>query len=240
MQSAETSRAPREHRFRQIAATPCAVCPCGIAESSLRSRRLRLGARWPTTFIAALRGFVPDGDFEAGSGILVAKAGPRHPVSVRWKRLHARDLKQLTDFLVNLGIEQVAHTQKNYLAHLISVCKLMQTSGCDEDLCLAGLFHSIYGTEKFQGFKLPAGAAPRTGRDDRQRRHGSGVLEFIMDRPLAVLVLGESGTGKEAWPRRRGSASRTETDDFGFTNQSVGYRPTAPAMARSDLMEHQE
>jgi hypothetical protein len=63
--------------------------------------------------------------------------------------------KQLTDFLVNLGIEQIAHTQKNYLAHLISVYKLMQNNGCDEELCRAGLFHSIYGTEKFQGFKLP-------------------------------------------------------------------------------------
>lgn len=63
--------------------------------------------------------------------------------------------KTLTDFLVNLGIEQISHTQKNYLAHLISVHKLMQTCGYDEDLCHAGLFHSIYGTEKFQGFKLP-------------------------------------------------------------------------------------
>ena len=62
--------------------------------------------------------------------------------------------KQLTDFLVNLGIEQIAHTQKNYLAHLIGVYKLMQSAGCDEELCRAGLFHSIYGTEKFQGFKL--------------------------------------------------------------------------------------
>jgi len=66
----------------------------------------------------------------------------------------AATLKQLTDFLVNLGIEQIAHTQKNYLAHLISVYKLMQAYGCEEDLCRAGLFHSIYGTEKFQGFKL--------------------------------------------------------------------------------------
>src|SRR5690349_8755846 len=62
--------------------------------------------------------------------------------------------KQLTDFLVDLGIEQIAHTQKNYLAHLISVYKLMQNAGYDDELCRAGLFHSIYGTEKFQGFKL--------------------------------------------------------------------------------------
>jgi hypothetical protein len=67
----------------------------------------------------------------------------------------AATLKELTDFLVNLGIEQVAHTQKNYLAHLISVYRMMKDSGYDEDLCRAGLFHSIYGTEKFQGFKLP-------------------------------------------------------------------------------------
>src|SRR6478736_3625650 len=64
-------------------------------------------------------------------------------------------LKQLTDFLVDLGIERIDHTQKNYLAHLISVYKLMQIYGCEEDLCRAGMFHSIYGTERFQGFKLP-------------------------------------------------------------------------------------
>ena len=67
----------------------------------------------------------------------------------------ARALKQLTDFLVNLGIEQIAHTQKNYLAHLLAVHRLMQSAGCDEEVCRAGLFHSIYGTEKFQGYKLP-------------------------------------------------------------------------------------
>jgi hypothetical protein len=62
--------------------------------------------------------------------------------------------KEMTDFLVNLGIEQIAHTQKNYLAHLIAVYKLMQSAGCDEEVCRGGLFHSIYGTERFQGFKL--------------------------------------------------------------------------------------
>jgi hypothetical protein len=66
----------------------------------------------------------------------------------------AATLKQLTDFLVNMGIEQIAHTRKNYLAHLLSVHRLMQSAGCEEEVCRAGLFHSIYGTEKFQGFKL--------------------------------------------------------------------------------------
>jgi hypothetical protein len=31
----------------------------------------------------------------------------------------------------------------------------METAGCTEEVCRAGMFHSIYGTERFQGFKLP-------------------------------------------------------------------------------------
>jgi len=64
------------------------------------------------------------------------------------------NFKQLTDFLVQLGIEKIPHTDKSYLAHLIGVHQLMKSHGLDEHLCLAGLFHSIYGTEKFQGFKI--------------------------------------------------------------------------------------
>jgi hypothetical protein len=62
--------------------------------------------------------------------------------------------KDLTKFLVDLNIESVPHTQKNYLAHLIAVYRFMKDAGCTEELCRAGMFHSIYGTQQFQGFKL--------------------------------------------------------------------------------------
>jgi hypothetical protein len=62
--------------------------------------------------------------------------------------------KQFTDFLLELGIDKVAHTEKTYLGHLVNVYRLMETEGCTPELCSAGMFHSIYGTEKFQGFKL--------------------------------------------------------------------------------------
>lgn len=55
-------------------------------------------------------------------------------------------VKRLTDFLVDLGIEKVEHTQKTYLGHLIAVHRLMRDEGCDDVLCRAGMFHSIYGT----------------------------------------------------------------------------------------------
>lgn len=63
-------------------------------------------------------------------------------------------LKPYIEFLQNLGIDAVSHTQKTYLGHLVNVHNLLQSQGLDRDICLAGLFHSIYGTEKFQGFKL--------------------------------------------------------------------------------------
>jgi hypothetical protein len=64
-------------------------------------------------------------------------------------------VKVLTDYLVDLGINDIAHSQKTYLGHLVNVYHLMRRYGQEEELCRAGMFHSIYGTEKFQGFKLP-------------------------------------------------------------------------------------
>jgi hypothetical protein len=65
-----------------------------------------------------------------------------------------QDYKRLTDFLVGMGIEQIPHTHKSYLAHLIAVFRFLESQGYPEDVCRAGMFHSIYGTERFQGFKL--------------------------------------------------------------------------------------
>ncbi|MCE9532532.1 MAG: hypothetical protein K8T89_15650, partial [Planctomycetes bacterium] len=70
------------------------------------------------------------------------------------------DIKRMTDFLVDLGIEKVGHTQKTYLSHLISVHRFMNDLGCTDELCWAGMFHSIYGTERFQGFKLELDQRP--------------------------------------------------------------------------------
>jgi hypothetical protein len=66
-----------------------------------------------------------------------------------------KDFKRLTDFLLGMGVEQVPHTHKSYLTHLIVVFRSLESHGYPEDVCCAGMFHSIYGTERFQGFTLP-------------------------------------------------------------------------------------
>ena len=126
-------------------------------------------------------------------------------------------LKQLTDFLVNLGIEQVAHTQKNYLAHLISVYKLMQAAGCDEELCRAGLFHSIYGTEKFQGFKLPLSQRAELAELIGQRAERLAYWNCLMDRASLDASLSQSSEPFLLRNRETGesiSLTRRELDDL--------------------------
>ena len=66
-----------------------------------------------------------------------------------------RSFREMTDFFRGIGAADLRHTHKTYLAHGISVYTDLKKWGCDEELCRVGMFHSIYGTEKFQAFTLP-------------------------------------------------------------------------------------
>ncbi len=68
--------------------------------------------------------------------------------------------KELTDYLVALGTADIGHTEKSYLAHAIGVYNDMKAWNGSDDLCFAALFHSIYGTQQFQGFTLPLEKRP--------------------------------------------------------------------------------
>jgi hypothetical protein len=93
------------------------------------------------------------------------------------------ELKPITDFLVKLGIDKVPHTEKSYLGHLIAVHRDLRAWGCPEDVCLGGMFHSIYGTEMFQGFKLPLEQRGELRQMIGDRAERLGYLNCAMDRP---------------------------------------------------------
>src|SRR5204862_4980019 len=84
-----------------------------------------------------------------------ATDAPAHPEAARAEK---RDPKYRTmiDFLRGLGTEDVPHSgDKGFLAHLVAVFRDLEAWNCDRDVCRAGLFHSIYGTELFRRFSLP-------------------------------------------------------------------------------------
>ena len=67
----------------------------------------------------------------------------------------SREIQPLVDFLVEIGTSDVPHTHDVLLRHLVAVYRDLESWGCDEAVCAAGLFHSIYGTERFRDFALP-------------------------------------------------------------------------------------
>ena len=63
---------------------------------------------------------------------------------------------EMVQFLKDLGTNSIGHSgDKKYLAHLISVYNDVRSWGGPDYLARAGMFHSIYGTQLFQGFTLP-------------------------------------------------------------------------------------
>jgi hypothetical protein len=69
-----------------------------------------------------------------------------------WK---IKDSKWL-DYIKDIVPEALSHTGAvSFDLHLQGVQAILRNWGANEAVCIAGLFHSIYGTEAYQGFKLP-------------------------------------------------------------------------------------
>lgn len=53
-------------------------------------------------------------------------------------------------FLTELGCLEIRHTGRSFFEHLKNTHDLLRDWGNSEDVCVAGLFHSIYGNEIFK------------------------------------------------------------------------------------------
>jgi hypothetical protein len=122
--------------------------------------------------------------------------------------------KQMTDFLVGLGTDDVPHTGNNFLAHLIAVYRLMEAKGCSEELCRAGLFHSIYGTQLFQTFTLPTDRRGDVRALIGDRAERLAYYNCAMDRPTFDQAL------------------ESDREPYSFTDRLTG---ETVALARADF-----
>ncbi|MDJ0838406.1 MAG: hypothetical protein QNK37_17950 [Acidobacteriota bacterium] len=53
------------------------------------------------------------------------------------------------EFLKTANTDENPHSERSLTEHLIGCYNLLKEWGNTEDICLAGLFHSIYGTESY-------------------------------------------------------------------------------------------
>lgn len=53
------------------------------------------------------------------------------------------------DFLRDNGANENSHSGRNLMEHLVGTAELLVEWGCDKSVVLAGLCHSIYGTDSY-------------------------------------------------------------------------------------------
>ena len=82
-------------------------------------------------------------------------------------------LKQYIQFLKSHGAAEIEHSGEDFLSHLMGVMELLKAWKAPEHLCLAGLFHSVYGTEVFQESLIPNDLRPKV-----QKLIGEGAEEI--------------------------------------------------------------
>jgi hypothetical protein len=122
--------------------------------------------------------------------------------------------KRLTDFLAGLGVARVAHTEKSYLAHLVGVYRLMEARGCPAEVCRAGMFHSIYGTERFQGFKLPTDRRAEVRALIGERAERLAYINCAMDRASFDRALTQAEGPYRVRDRLTGEEVGLSREDF--------------------------
>ena len=102
--------------------------------------------------------------------------------------------RNMIDFLRGLGTEDVPHTgDHGFLAHLVGVFRDLEAWGCDRDVCRAGLFHSIYGTELFQRFSLPLERREEVRALIGERAERIAFANCMMDRSTFDALLESEG-----------------------------------------------
>jgi hypothetical protein len=127
----------------------------------------------------------------------------------------ATEIKRLTDFLLAQGIDRVAHTNKTYLAHLVGLYRDLEALGCAEEVCRAAMFHSIYGTELFQGFKLPLEQRGEVRDLIGERAERLAYLNCAMDRTTFDRAVEDHGPGPHRIrDRLTGAAVELSGSDF--------------------------
>lgn len=128
---------------------------------------------------------------EIGHDPVLDAAGPDEPAHLR--------------FLQGIGSSAVQHSGRTLLAHLIGTYRLLRARRADLDVCMAGLYHSVYGTSHIR-CTLPvdrAGVRALIG----ERAERLAWLFSVVLRPRCWTMEGDD------WPTTFGGMLRVSGQD---------------------------
>lgn len=83
-------------------------------------------------------------------------------------------IKTALAFLDGLRLTEIAHNADNLHGHLVRTCQRLVEWGFPESVCLAGLFHSVFGTSHFSHQALSVTRTP-----ELQQVIGDRAVELI-------------------------------------------------------------
>jgi SM-20-related protein len=86
-------------------------------------------------------------------------------------------------FLID-NATRAAHSGRTLFVHLLGTCALLRRWGCDDDVCRAGLYHSIYGTRSFKHESV------------KPDEDGRGRIREMIGREAEELVFKFHGDGR--------------------------------------------
>ncbi|MBI4853109.1 MAG: hypothetical protein HY819_15060 [Acidobacteria bacterium] len=87
--------------------------------------------------------------------------------------------------------ENVAHSKSTFFSHCFNIYNMLKNKGLEENVCLAGLFHSIYGTESF---KSPIGIDRQTVKSYIGAYAESLVYNFCNLRPRFKSIVSNTNS----------------------------------------------
>src|SRR5687767_6063114 len=100
----------------------------------------------------------------------------------------------MVDFLRDLEIDEVPHSgQKGFLAHLVAVFHELECWGASQDVCRAGIFHSIYCTELFRQWSLHVNRRADIRNLIGERAEWIAYVNCLMDRATFDALLESDG-----------------------------------------------
>lgn len=92
--------------------------------------------------------------------------------------------------LVRLGLHKIAHQDVTLVEHVFRTCAILQDMRAGDHVCLAGLFHSVYGVEGSPG---DGEAIPEGKRDEVRAIVGSEVEQMVFNfSVMSYASLGKS------------------------------------------------
>ena len=145
-------------------------------------------------------------------------------------------LEDFTSFIVEEGADQIPHTKRTYIEHALCVYKDLKSWGCEDDVCNAGFFHSIYGTQGFDGYTLSVERRNELSELIGERAERLAFLNCFIERSTFDPNLAKNEGPYTITNRETNEEINVSTEDFRdlITIHLCDYCEQMPRMKRWD------